>query len=63
MLGDFIREKLTLEVVLRYGSCKLVIVPVFPAKHCYSVFLRKNGNLGEFDSFLVVDWSVTSVCL
>ena len=28
---------------------------VFPAKYCCSVFLKKNGSLGEIYSVLVVD--------
>ena len=28
---------------------------VFPPKYCCSVFLKKNGSLGEFYSVLVVD--------
>ena len=56
-LSDCVGEKLTLEVVLRYGSCKLVIAPLaFAARYCCSVFLRKNGRLGEFYRLLMADW-------
>ena len=34
---------------------------VFVAKYCRSMFLQKNGSLGERYRHLVVDWSVT-VC-
>ena len=48
MLSDSVYERLILEVVLRYGSC--------------GVLLRKNGSLGElrhqeFIAVLVVDWA------
>ena len=32
MLGDCVGERLTLDVVLTYGSCKLVITPSFCCK-------------------------------
>ena len=47
MLGDYVSERLSLEVFVRHRSGKLVIVPSFVAKYCCSVFLRKNGSLGE----------------
>ena len=48
MLGNYVDERLTLEVFLRYGS------------YC-SLFPRKNCSLGKFYSLLVVDWSVAGL--
>ena len=51
MLGDCVGERLTLIVVLRYGSPKLLTVP----SPCCSVFFQKNGSLGEFYSLFMLD--------
>ena len=56
MLSECVGERSKLEVAFMCGSCKLVIVCSF-AKYCVSVFLQKNGTLGEFYSLLVIDWS------
>ena len=58
MLGDCVGERLKLEVVLKDGSCKLVISPlIFAAMYYCSVLLRKNASLGKFYSLLIVDWA------
>lgn len=41
ILGDFVGERLSLEVVLRYGFCKLVKMSVLAAKHFCGVLLQK----------------------
>ena len=51
MSSDSVDERLTLEAVFRYGSCKLVIVPSF-CKVLLSYVLTENGCLGELHSFL-----------
>ena len=57
MLCDCTGERLSLQILLRFCSCKLVIGPLdFAAKYCCSVVLHKNGSLGHFYSLLVVDW-------
>lgn len=57
ILDDCYGERFTLGVVDVYGSCLcMVIALVSAAKYYCSVLLRKNGNSGEFYSFLVVDW-------
>ena len=50
MLRDCIGERLTLEVVLRYGSCRLVNIPSFDCKVplLCDVFLRKSESLSKF---------------
>ena len=32
------------------------VAPFFVLKYCCSVFLQKNGSLGEFHSLLLVHW-------
>ena len=59
MLRDSVGERLTLEVVFRYGFCKLVKIPSLSDK-VPLLFLRKKGCLGKlrhqgFIAFLVVD--------
>ena len=61
MLGDCAGEKLTLKVVLRYGSRKLVKTPSFGYKLQLWCVITKNGSFGElghqgFIAFLVIDW-------
>ena len=60
MLRDCVGERLTLEVVLRYGSCKLVNTTSFDCKIPF-MFLQKNDSLSElghqrFIAFLVAHW-------
>ena len=50
VLRDCIGERLTLEVVLRYGSCRLVNIPSCDCKVSLlcDVFLRKNESFSKF---------------
>ena len=61
MLYDCIYERLALEVVLRYESCKLIKLSSFGYKVSLWCFLMENCSLDElrhqgFIAFLVVDW-------
>ena len=57
ILDDCYGERFTLGVVDVYGSCLcMVIALVSAAKYYCSVFLQKNGSLGEFYSLLLAGW-------
>ena len=43
-------------IINKKGEYICAVAPVFVVKYCCSVFLRKNGSLGEFYRLLVVDW-------
>ena len=49
-------ERLTLQVVLRCRSFKLVKIPSFDCKIPLWCVLTENGSLDEFIDFLVADW-------
>ena len=60
-MTQLVGERLELEFVLTYGSCKLVKSLVLTAKSPFGVFLWKNGSFSElghpgFIVFLVEDW-------
>ena len=58
MLGDYVGERLALEVALKYCSCKFVKSPVLGTKYPFGVFLRKRGSLDELghSGFIAFLW-------
>lgn len=60
ILSDFVGERLTLEVVLRYESCKLAKIASFccKAKHHCGRFLQENVSLGKLrhQGFIALCW-------
>ena len=65
ILSDFVGERLTLEVVLRYESCKLAKIASFccKAKHHCGRFLQENVSLGKLrhQGFIALCWQTWSV--
>ena len=56
LLVDHAGERLTLDVVLRYGFCKLVIAPSFCCNVLLQCLLTEKWQLRWIYRLLVVDW-------
>ena len=59
VLVDYVGERLTLEIVFRYLSCKYIKIPRFGCKVPFWCVLKENGSLDElghrgYVAFLVV---------